>query len=125
MVEPVRQRSRQVDAHAAQPALAQRQVQVGLGNGRRVEWRGVVRDAERDRLRRVEERDLDVARPSAVAMLDDVADELVDRLDEVSDRLLVVRPGRPELLTDERPDAGQGVQACRDPDRRGGQLIRA
>ena len=53
-------------------------------------------------------------------MLDDIADELVDRLDQIGDRL-VVAACRGDVAPDEGPDAGELVDAGRDRDRRLGQ----
>src|SRR5690349_15572702 len=50
--ELVRQVSGEVDAHPAQAALIERQVERRLGHGGRVERRSVVADPEAERLRR-------------------------------------------------------------------------
>src|SRR5262245_13482580 len=83
VVQPVRQRPREMDPHPAERPLLERQVQAGLRNGPRIERRGTIAEADLDRIPDPGDADLDRPVASPIAMLDDVAGELVDGLDEV------------------------------------------
>ena len=122
MVELVRQRPREMDAHPAEGALADRQVEGRLRDGRGIERRCLIADPEPDRVGHLEERDLDRAWCSGVAVADDIADELVDGLDEVARRLGIAAGGR-DPLADEGPNTGELVDTGRDRDRREGVRV--
>ena len=106
MVETVRQRPREMDAHAAQRPAIERQVQVRHRHAAWIERRGAVADADDERAVDRAGVDLDRAGGASIAMLDDVADELVDGLDEIG-RGRLVRSGLPGASADEGPDLGE------------------
>jgi hypothetical protein len=95
-----------MDAHAAERSPVERQIERRFRDGPRVECRGIVADHEGELVSAPDGRDLDPARTAGIAVLDDVAHELVDRLDEVCHRSLIA-VGRRDVLPDERPDGGQ------------------
>jgi hypothetical protein len=89
VVHAVRQRPGEVDPHAAEGPLVERQVEARLRDCPGIERRRRVADPDLDPAVQPRQNDLDRASTTGVAVLDHVARQLVDRLDEVGDGLLV------------------------------------
>src|SRR4029079_1594831 len=88
VVQSVRQGPREMDSHPTERPSLQGQVQVGRWHGARIERRRPIPDPDDDRPAGYASVQVDRPRPAAVAVLDDVADELVDGLDEIRGRRL-------------------------------------